>query len=45
VNAALNASALREPYHKRPFESDENEGVIIFRGLEIGERSIHRILY
>jgi len=45
VNAALNANALREPYHNRPFESDENEGVIIFRGLEIGERSTHRILY
>jgi hypothetical protein len=45
VGAALSSSALREPYHNRPFDWDEKEGVIIFRGLEIGARSVHRIYY
>jgi hypothetical protein len=45
LNAALRASTLREPYHNRPFESDAHAGVVIFRGLEIGERGIHRIWY
>jgi len=45
LNAALSASALREPYHNRPFESDANAGAVVFRGLTIGERSVHRIYY
>ncbi|MFL6604021.1 MAG: hypothetical protein ACJ8R9_22205 [Steroidobacteraceae bacterium] len=45
VGAALSASALHDPYHNRHFEWDQKDGVIIFRGLEIGERSVHRIYY
>jgi hypothetical protein len=45
VGATLNASPLHEPYHNRPFEWDQKEGAIVFRGLEIGERSVHRIYY
>ena len=45
VGAAVSTSALHEPYHNRPFEWDQKEGAIVFRGLEIGERSVHRIYY
>lgn len=45
VSAALSANALHEPYHNRPFEWDEKEGAIVFRGLEIADRSVHRIYY
>ena len=45
VSAALHASALRDPYRDKPFDWDANEAAIIFRGLEIGERSVHRIYY
>lgn len=45
VSAALSADALHEPYHNRPFEWDEKEGAIVFRGLEIADRSVHRIYY
>jgi hypothetical protein len=45
AGAALRASALRDPYRDKPFEWDGKEAAIIFRGLEIGERSVHRIYY
>jgi hypothetical protein len=45
VPAALSANSLREPYRNHPFEWDEKERAIIFRGLEIGERSVHRVYY
>jgi len=45
IAGAVSASALREPYHNKPFEWDEKEGVITFRGLELSERSVHRVYY
>ena len=45
VGAAVSTSALHEPYHNRPFEWDEQKSAIVFRGLETGERSVHRIYY
>lgn len=45
ISSALSTSALREPYQNRPFEWDQQKGDIIFRGLELDERSVHRIYY
>jgi hypothetical protein len=45
MRRAVDGSVLREPYQNRPFGLDEKEGVIVFRGLEVGERGTHRIRY
>jgi hypothetical protein len=45
VAAALAAASLRDPYTNRPFEWDEKDGAIVFRGLELSERAEHRIRY
>jgi hypothetical protein len=45
VAAALAASPLRDPYTDQPFEWNEKDGVIVFRGLELGKRAEHRIRY
>jgi hypothetical protein len=45
VATALAASSLRDPYTNRPFEWNEKDGAIVFRGLELGERAEHRIRY
>jgi hypothetical protein len=36
VAAALAASSLRDPYTNRPFEWNEKDGAVVFRGLELG---------
>jgi hypothetical protein len=45
VAQALAASPLQDPYHNRPFEWQEKDGIILFRGLELSERAEHRIRY
>jgi hypothetical protein len=45
VAAALAAAPLRNPYNNRPFEWDGKNRDILFRGLELGERGVHRIRY
>lgn len=45
ISAAVNASALREPYHNRPFEWDEAGSALVFRGLETGDRGVHHLYY
>jgi hypothetical protein len=45
VPAALAATSLRNPYDNRPFEWDPKDSVILFRGLEVGERGEHRLRY
>ena len=41
--AALAASELRNPYTDEPFEWDAAEAAVVFRGLEPGDRGVHRI--
>jgi hypothetical protein len=43
VAALLAASSHRNPYNDRPFEWDGE--VVIFHGLEAGERGEHRLYY
>lgn len=45
VSAALKTNTLREPYHNTPFEWDEKGSDIVFHGLELADRSVHRIFY
>lgn len=42
---ALASSTLRNPYDNRPFAWDATDRVIVFTGLELGERGEHRIYY
>jgi hypothetical protein len=44
-DAAVSASALREPYHNHPFEWARADKVIVFRGLEMSERGVHHLYY
>ena len=44
-DAAVSTSALREPYHNRPFEWVQADDVVVFRGLETSERGVHRLYY
>jgi hypothetical protein len=43
--AAVSASALREPYHNRPFEWVQADRAVVFRGLEMSERGVHHVYY
>ena len=43
--AAVSASALREPYHNRPFEWARADKAVVFRGLEMSERGVHHLYY
>jgi hypothetical protein len=43
VRAALQQSALRNPYSQGAFEWDENAGGIVFTGMTEGERG--RVLF
>jgi len=45
MSAALANAAQHDPYTDRPFEWDEEDRAIVFRGLQTGERGEHRILY
>jgi hypothetical protein len=41
--AALARSEFRNPYNDRAFDWDADDGAVVFRGLEPGERGEHRI--
>jgi hypothetical protein len=43
--AAVRASPLRNPYDEQPLLWDETEHAVIFRGLEQGDRGLHRLYY
>jgi hypothetical protein len=43
--SAVASAELRSPYTDRPFDWDEANGAIVFRGLERSERREHRVYY
>jgi hypothetical protein len=45
VAEALKKSEHRNPYNNEPFEWDAEAKAIVFKGLEAGERGVHRIYY
>lgn len=45
VPSALSKSSQRNPYSDEPFSWDATEKVIVFKGLEKGERGEHHIYY
>jgi hypothetical protein len=45
VPAALGNAELRDPYTDRPFDWNESDHAIVFRGLETAERGQHRVYF
>jgi len=45
AEVALSSSSQRNPYTKEPFAWDAKEKLIVFKGLEKGERGEHHIFY